>query len=217
MRISTYAHNSSISDPSSEPHSFRLDGAEARILEKNNATGEFVFEVVADGRQLQFRTNQETVAENWVNWVIACSNEKRFQDTLRQFITTEDKDEDAERILNDPVELEKRVSAEIVKSILSSYYEIVRRKLIDEVPKVGLKEESEKKAIMFMLVNKVKEMMIPEVVQGLFNDATIVDMLAEDPKITKKREETQQAIVYLDEAIDKINYMQASGDLSQDD
>lgn len=88
MRISTYAHNSSISDPSSEPHSFRLDGAEARILEKNNATGEFVFEVVADGRQLQFRTNQETVAENWVNWVIACSNEKRFQDTLRQFITT---------------------------------------------------------------------------------------------------------------------------------
>ena len=162
MRISTYAHNSSISDPSSEPHSFRLDGAEARILEKNNATGEFVFEVVADGRQLQFRTNQETVAENWVNWVIACSNEKRFQDTLRQFITTEDKDEDAERILNDPVELEKRVSAEIVKSILSSYYEIVRRKLIDEVPKVGLKEESEKKAIMFMLVNKVKEMMIPE-------------------------------------------------------
>lgn len=129
----------------------------------------------------------------------------------------EDKDEDAERILNDPVELEKRVSAEIVKSILSSYYEIVRRKLIDEVPKVGLKEESEKKAIMFMLVNKVKEMMIPEVVKGLFNDATIVDMLAEDPKITKKREETQQAIVYLDEAIDKINYMQASGDLSQDD
>ena len=206
-RILTYAHNSSISDPSSEPHSFRLDGAEARILEKNNATGEFVFEVVADGRQLQFRTNQETVAENWVNWVIACSNEKRFQDTLRQFITTEDKDEDAERILNDPVELEKRVSAEIVKSILSSYYEIVRRKLIDEVPK----------AIMFMLVNKVKEMMIPEVVKGLFNDATIVDMLAEDPKITKKREETQQAIVYLDEAIDKINYMQASGDLSQDD
>ena len=152
-----------------------------------------------------------------MNWVIACSNEKRFQDTLRQFITTEDKDEDAERILNDPVELEKRVSAEIVKSILSSYYEIVRRKLIDEVPKVGLKEESEKKAIMFMLVNKVKEMMIPEVVKGLFNDATIVDMLAEDPKITKKREETQQAIVYLDEAIDKINYMQASGDLSQDD
>ena len=149
--------------------------------------------------------------------MIACSNEKRFQDTLRQFITTEDKDEDAERILNDPVELEKRVSAEIVKSILSSYYEIVRRKLIDEVPKVGLKEESEKKAIMFMLVNKVKEMMIPEVVKGLFNDATIVDMLAEDPKITKKREETQQAIVYLDEAIDKINYMQASGDLSQDD
>lgn len=115
------------------------------------------------------------------------------------------------------MELEKRVSAEIVKSILSSYYEIVRRKLIDEVPKVGLKEESEKKAIMFMLVNKVKEMMIPEVVKGLFNDATIVDMLAEDPKITKKREETQQAIVYLDEAIDKINYMQASGDLSQDD
>ena len=42
-----------------------------------------------------------------------------------------------------------------------------------------------------------------------------MEMLAEDPGITKKREETQQAIVYLDEAIEKINYMQASGDLER--
>ena len=44
-----------------------------------------------------------------------------------------------------------------------------------------------------------------------------MDMLAEDPKITKKREETQQAIVYLEEAIEKINFMQASGDLKEDE
>ena len=70
---------------------------------------------------------------------------------------------------------------------------------------------------MFMLVNKVKETMETMVAKNLFTDATIVDMLAEDPKITKKREETQQAIVYLDEAIEKINFMQASGDLKEDE
>ena len=70
---------------------------------------------------------------------------------------------------------------------------------------------------MFMLVNKVKETMETMVAKNLFTDATIVDMLAEDPKITKKREETQQAIVYLEEAIEKINFMQASGDLQEDE
>ena len=68
-----------------------------------------------------------------------------------------------------------------------------------------------------MLVNKVKETMEAMVAKNLFTDATIVDMLAEDPKITKKREETQQAIVYLEEAIEKINFMQASGDLKEDE
>ena len=70
---------------------------------------------------------------------------------------------------------------------------------------------------MFMLVNKVKETMETMVAKNLFTDATIVDMLAEDPKITKQREETQQAIVYLEEAIEKINFMQASGDLKEDE
>ena len=70
---------------------------------------------------------------------------------------------------------------------------------------------------MFMLVNKVKETMETMVAKNLFTDATIVDMLAEGPKITKKREETQQAIVYLEEAIEKINFMQASGDLKEDE
>ena len=70
---------------------------------------------------------------------------------------------------------------------------------------------------MFVLVNKVKETMETMVAKNLFTDATIVDMLAEDPKITKKREETQQAIVYLEEAIEKINFMQASGDLKEDE
>ena len=70
---------------------------------------------------------------------------------------------------------------------------------------------------MYMLINKVKEGINATVIQELFNDASVVEMLAEDPAITKKREETQQAVVYLDEAIDKINYMQASGDLERED
>ena len=68
-----------------------------------------------------------------------------------------------------------------------------------------------------MLVNKVRDALVTTMIQELYNDGTVVDMLAEDPQITRKREETQQAIIYLQEAIDKINYMQASGDLSQED
>ena len=71
------------------------------------------------------------------------------------------------------------------------------------------------KAIVYMLVNKVEELITPTVVQELFSDQSVVEMLAEDPSITKKREETQKAIEYLDEAIEKINFMQASGDLGQ--
>lgn len=134
--IRTYAHNSSINDPQSEPHSFDLEGATARITEKNVASGEYGFEIEADGRILQFRTNQETIADNWVSWVTACSNEKRYQDTLKQFIQPADNDEDAEAILNDPVAIEKKVTVDIFKRILESYYGIVRRKLIDAIPKV---------------------------------------------------------------------------------
>ena len=68
-----------------------------------------------------------------------------------------------------------------------------------------------------MLVNKVRDTIQSTVIEELFQDATIVDMLAEDPAITKKREETKQAIVYLDEAIDKISFMQASGNLDRDE
>ena len=70
---------------------------------------------------------------------------------------------------------------------------------------------------MYMLINKVRDSMQSKVIEELFNDATIVDMLAEDPGITKKREETKQAIIYLEEAIEKISFMQASGDLDRDE
>ena len=128
MRRRTYGHNSSFSDASAEPRSFRLDGASARLLEQNLATGEFLFEVCADGRTLQFRCNQEAVANNWVNWVTACRSEKSFAEAVRQFL---------------PEALEKKIAIEIVKSLLSSYYEIVRRKLVDTIPKVGKGREGE--------------------------------------------------------------------------
>lgn len=108
------------------------------MIDANQAAGEFVFEIQAELRTLQFRTNQQQTAENWVNWVNACSSEKRYQDTLKQLLhTTEAGEEDAESVLNDAAAMEKKISAEVMRRILSSYYDIVRRKLIDEIPKVG--------------------------------------------------------------------------------
>ena len=51
--------------------------------------------------------------------------------------TTEEGEEDAESVLNDAAAMEKKISAEIVKRILKSYFDIVRKKLIDAIPKVG--------------------------------------------------------------------------------
>ena len=136
MTHRTYGHNSQFSDESSTSQSYRLDGASARILDQNMATGEFLFEICADGRTFQFRCNQETVANNWGNWVLACRSEKSFSEAVKQFLPEEAK-EDAEEVLNDPSALEKKIAIEIVKSLLSSYYEIVRRKLVDTIPKVG--------------------------------------------------------------------------------
>ena len=134
---STYAHNNNTSDPQSEPHSFDLEGAIARITEKNVSAGEFGFEIETEGRILQFRTNQEAIADNWVSWVNACSNEKRYQDTLRTFMPLPEQDENADAILNDPIAIEKKVTVVIFKRILESYYDVVRRKLVDEIPKVS--------------------------------------------------------------------------------
>lgn len=138
MNISTCAYNSSLSDLSSEPQTYRLDGAEARFLEKNKVTGEYEFEIVAEGCHLQFRVEQDRLTENWVNWVTACSNEKRFAYTLRQVVAIEEKGKNAERMLNDPVELEKRISVEMLKDVVTSYFNIVRRRLINGVPTVSL-------------------------------------------------------------------------------
>lgn len=144
----TYAHTTNLSDPSSEAHSFSLDNATARIIDANQAAGEFVFEIQAELRTLQFRTNQQQTAENWVNWVSACSSEKRYQDTLKQLLhTMEEGEEDAESVLNDAVAMEKKISAEIMKRILRSYYDIVRKKLIDEIPKVGSGEGVERRRL----------------------------------------------------------------------
>ena len=73
-----------------------------------------------------------------MNWVTACSNEKRFAYTLRQVVAIEEKGKNAERMLNDPVELEKRISVEMLKDVVTSYFNIVRRRLINGVPTVSL-------------------------------------------------------------------------------
>ena len=59
----------------------------------------------------------------------------------------EEGEEDAESVLNDAVAMEKKISAEIMKRILRSYYDIVRKKLIDEVPKVGSGEGVERRRL----------------------------------------------------------------------
>lgn len=67
---------------------------------------------------------------------------------------------------------------------------------------------------MYMLVNKVKELILPRIVKELFNDAMLWEMLSEDERISKKREATRQKIVYFTKTMNSIFNIWASGYLN---
>ena len=78
-----------------------------------------------------------------------------------------------------------QLETKIIKSLIVSYFNTVRKSMNDMVPK----------SIMAFLVNKTKNMAQKELVAALYNDnVDLKDLLMEDPATVKKREACEEMV-----------------------
>jgi dynamin 1-like protein len=87
------------------------------------------------------------------------------------------------------------VETQIIKNCLSSYFNIVRKHIADLIPKT----------IMAFLINKTKENAQQILYTSLSEDADIEDLMGEDPMIAEAREECQNTLKNLNNAVELIN------------
>ncbi len=87
------------------------------------------------------------------------------------------------------------MEAEIIKSLLTAYFNIIRKNVSDSVPK----------SIMFFLVNKSKSNLQSELVRNLYKDELFEELLKENDEIASKRKATQKMLAVLQRAQEIIN------------
>lgn len=83
----------------------------------------------------------------------------------------------------------------IIKSLLGTYFGIIRKNISDSVPK----------AIMCFLVNKSKAEMQNELVRTLYRDDLFNDLLKENDDIAAKRKATAKMLDVLTKASQILN------------
>jgi len=87
---------------------------------------------------------------------------------------------------------------EIIKLLITSYYNIVRRTMIDMVPK----------AIMFNLVEHSKEEMQRELLEQMYRTQDFDDLLKESEYTVRRRKECQQMVESLSRASEIVSQVQ---------
>ncbi|USW51069.1 Putative dynamin stalk domain, dynamin, GTPase region, GTPase effector domain-containing protein [Septoria linicola] len=87
---------------------------------------------------------------------------------------------------------------EVIKLLISSYFNIVRRTMIDMVPK----------AIMLNLVEHTKEEMQRELLEQMYRTQELDDLLKESDYTTKRRKECQQMVESLSRASEIVSQVQ---------
>jgi dynamin 1-like protein len=93
-----------------------------------------------------------------------------------------------------PTERE-RVEMEIIKSLIESYFTIVRKNFIDFVPKT----------IMYFLVNHVRDAIQNELVSELYRDAEIGTLMEEAEDIAQRRQTCMEMRDLLSKALEIVN------------
>ena len=89
-----------------------------------------------------------------------------------------------------------QLEVHIIKSLIVSYFDTVRKSMCDMVPKT----------IMAFLVNKTKSMVQRELVANLYrDDVDLTDLLQEDNSTLKKREDCKKMVATLNEAVNYLN------------
>jgi dynamin 1-like protein len=94
-----------------------------------------------------------------------------------------------------PLTERERVEMEIIKSLVDSYFGIVRRNMVDLVPKT----------IMYFLVNHVRDSLQNELVSELYRDADVGNLMQEAEDIASRRQGCQEMKELLMKALDIVN------------
>ncbi|KYK58649.1 vacuolar sorting protein 1 [Drechmeria coniospora] len=92
----------------------------------------------------------------------------------------------------------ENIEVEVIKLLISSYYNIVRRTMIDMVPK----------AIMLTLVQFTKDEMQRELLENMYRTDTLDDLLKESDFTIRRRKECQQMVESLGKASEIVSQVQ---------
>ena len=89
----------------------------------------------------------------------------------------------------------ERIEVEIIKSLIRSYFNIVRKNIGDLVPKT----------VMFFLVNYAKEHVQSVLVQRLYRDSSLDELLRETGDATQRRKNCMEVQALLRRALEIVN------------
>ncbi|GAQ36913.1 vacuolar protein sorting-associated protein 1 [Aspergillus tubingensis] len=90
------------------------------------------------------------------------------------------------------------VEVEVVKLLITSYFNIVKRTMIDMVPK----------AIMYTLVQFTKDEMQRELLENMYRNSELDDLLKESDYTVRRRKECQQMVESLSRASEIVSQVQ---------
>lgn len=90
------------------------------------------------------------------------------------------------------------IEVEVIKLLIASYYNIVKRTMIDMVPK----------AIMLSLVQLTKDQMQKELLENMYRQETLDDLLKESDYTVRRRQECQKMVESLSKASEIVAQVQ---------
>jgi len=91
----------------------------------------------------------------------------------------------------------ERVEIDIIKSLIASYFNVVRKNIVDAVPK----------SIMFFMVNTAKDVIQRECVSQLYKPEYFDTLLKEADDIRERREKCKESLRILRCAVDAISHI----------
>ena len=104
-----------------------------------------------------------------------------------------------------PPDRREKTEMEVIKSLIESYFAVVRKTFIDMVPKT----------IMFFLVNHVKDAMQNELVSELYREAEIGSLMKEADDVAQRRQTCVEMRDLLGKALEIVNEVRDYNTLNQ--
>ena len=90
---------------------------------------------------------------------------------------------------------QEKVEIQVIKTLISSYFDIVKKSFTDMVPKV----------IMHFLVNSFKDGLQNELISTLYRESLFTDLLKETDDVAEKRQACREMRDLLTKAMEIVN------------